>query len=253
MNGSVSNSTVDQNEQLAPYLQKGNWTNNTVNFDNQFKQSAQSIIQDNWPLAGQLRELMKSEDSQGRSIGAHTIAVIASINDLIDLNFTPEQLFLPSREVEFNNETSELTREAIKCCWGRRGIQKQLQLKQYRILEMVRVRTLQNLFLELQLLYHDIGKLLSVDHHVSRGVHLIRDTNESDRSSVERLFDSLWDRRCFWALLGHHDIFGCLCTGEAAYSALIDMIGWTSSPDANLFFRKKYSCPNIILELVKYC
>ncbi|MCP4218467.1 MAG: hypothetical protein GY765_27785, partial [bacterium] len=57
----------------------------------------------------------------------------------------------------------------------------------------------------------------------------MRDTKRKWREEVESLFDTFKDRQDFWSILRHHDIYGCLCTGEASIPALADIIGWTYS------------------------
>ena len=89
-------------------------------------------------------------------------------------------------------------------------------------------------FLRVCALYHDMGKTLSSEHHVPRGVHIMRDTGDDRRGDVERLFSTVSDKNRFWAVLGHHDVFGVLATGEASLPALADMIGWTSDADADI-------------------
>ena len=59
----------------------------------------------------------------------------------------------------------------------------------------------------------------------------MRDVKDEDRRAVESLFQNLAERRCFWSVLKHHDIFGCLCTGEASLPALADIVGWTATDE----------------------
>lgn len=88
-------------------------------------------------------------------------------------------------------------------------------------------------FLLVAALYHDIGKTIGNDRHVSRGVHLMRDVNDKDRKAFEEdLMGGLFeDKHNFWTLLSHHDTFGVLCTGEASLPALSEMVSWSGDLD----------------------
>lgn len=88
-------------------------------------------------------------------------------------------------------------------------------------------------FLRVAALYHDIGKSITHDRHVSRGVHLMRDVDASTRRSFESdlLASEFADKHNFWTLLSHHDTFGVLCTGEASLAALSQMVSWSGDPD----------------------
>jgi hypothetical protein len=57
----------------------------------------------------------------------------------------------------------------------------------------------------------------------------MRDILESDRRSfeVELFSGSFKDKHDFWSLLRHHDVIGCLCTGEASLPAVFEMTSWT--------------------------
>lgn len=78
-------------------------------------------------------------------------------------------------------------------------------------------------FLRLVALYHDIGKVYHRDRHPVLGKHLLESLNEESRRDFLVLFEKEQD--AFYRMLelvGHHDIFGMLCTGEASRASLID-------------------------------
>jgi hypothetical protein len=190
-----------------------------------------------WPLYSQLKLMMKKKDDQKRSVGAHVIAVIASINQLIDedVGGTINKCGGPPN---FDKETIFLARQVHNCCWAKGSIQNpetQDAIMVTRIfgVDDERVNWAKQ-FLRVAALYHDIGKVLSSDHHVTRGVHYMRDVNEEDRRLIESLFNNMWDRRSFWSVLEHHDIFGVLCTGEASMPSLADIVGWTAEGFADI-------------------
>jgi len=178
-------------------------------------------IDNTWPISADLKRMMRTIDSQKRSVGQHTSAVVASVNQLLSESFVPVQFFIQSDNENYDNTTYELAFSARNKCWG--------QLTSPSIFGTY--KKFAEEFLRVAALYHDIGKTMSDDHHVSRGVHLMRDVNGNNRQAVEALFSNVGDRRCFWNVLRHHDIFGTLCTGEASYPALVDMVAWYPSKD----------------------
>jgi hypothetical protein len=178
-------------------------------------------IPDAWPLSPQLRVMMEKKDSQDRSIGKHVSGVIASVNQLLSEDYSPERFFVPSGNKKYDSTTFELAYRAVNVCWG--------SLRSSSLFGATKLFA--ESFLRVAALYHDIGKTISDDHHVSRGVHLMRDVSETERRAVEALFESVSDRRCFWNVLRHHDTFGTLCTGESSYPALADMVPWFQSKD----------------------
>jgi hypothetical protein len=156
-------------------------------------------------------------DDVGRSIGDHVKGVVASINALIDPLLTPTNFMVHSGNPLIDGKAAGLMSEAHTSSWFR---------------EPALLRSHDDTcdfahgLLRIAALYHDLGKLVSTDHHVSRGVHLMRDVRDDYRQQVENLLDDPEDRSMFWALLRHHDIYGCLCTGEASLPAMSDMVGW---------------------------
>lgn len=201
-------------EQISAALAVANWreTNGTV-------EPTPIDVADSWPLSRQLRNMMEKSDSQGRSVGSHVAGVIASVNQLLSESYSPEKFFVPSGNKTYDSTTLGLAWKAVNLCWGPKSL-----------LFGTR-KTFAESFLRVAALYHDIGKTISDDHHVSRGVHLMRDVNETTRRAVETLFDNVPDRRCFWNVLRHHDAFGTLCTGEASFPALADLVAWFESKD----------------------
>ncbi len=78
-------------------------------------------------------------------------------------------------------------------------------------------------FLRFAALYHDIGKYYHRDRHPVLGKHLLESLNEEERRKFLSLFKD--NEEVFYQLLelvGHHDVFGMLCTGEASRTSLID-------------------------------
>ena len=177
-----------------------------------------SKIGDNWPLNSRLNQMMDNG-----KLGTHVSAVIASVNKLLPI----EVDFFQGSHNEYNIATTGLVLNALGKCWG--SIITQEGIQPLFGFEASEDYNFTKKFLRVLALYHDIGKLIAAEHHVSRGVHLMRDVKEEDRISIESLFRGLWEKRCFWLVLGHHDIFGCLCTGEASIAAMTDMVSWAPS------------------------
>lgn len=204
-----------------------------------------NLIKDEWPLAKLLRKMIEKWDDQGRSVGAHVVAVIASMNEFLP-QANPENFFVDSEVRESDEDTRKQTITAHRRCWGAPrkskpplGATPETARPTTDDLDPFfgkdeKQRDFAERFLRVIALYHDIGKVISNDHHVTRGVHLMRDVNDSDRNAVESLFDNLWDKRCFWSIVAHHDIFGNLCTGEASLPALTDIIGWTAEEESEV-------------------
>jgi len=78
------------------------------------------------------------------------------------------------------------------------------------------------MFLRFVTLYHDIGKAIHRDRHPILGQHLLESISDDDT----RKFKSICDEWFFMMtqLIGHHDLFGVLCTGEASRPVLIDAL-----------------------------
>ena len=177
-------------------------------------------IPSNWPMSDEIKVMLDKVDEQKRSVGQHVKGVVASINKLITPDLAPRDFLIASENADLNGRAYSLMAQARGFCW----FDTQALFK-----------GMENEFakgiLRIAALYHDIGKLISSDHHVIRGVRYMRDVNDSYRREIENLFDNVNDSRDFWALLRHHDIFGCLCTGEASLAALSDMISWSCPCD----------------------
>jgi hypothetical protein len=196
-----------------------------------------------WPLSQDLEQMILAEDSWGRLVGAHVVAVLASINALLPDSFS-EAFFVSSGKSEeaqrFDKLVRKRARDSYNVCWGEnppfcpltgpRGDRPSPGLFGATDTQQENAKA----FLRVCALYHDMGKKLSTEHHVPRGVHIMRDTGDARRMDMERLFDTVSEKNRFWAVLGHHDVFGVLTTGEASLPALADMIGWTSDADADI-------------------
>ena len=169
-----------------------------------------------WPIVNELNAMMEKIDEQNRSVGDHVKGVVASINTLLKPNFDSRDFLIKSGIDELDGRAYGLMAEARKYCWFK---------------EMALFRSIENDYskglLRIAALYHDIGKLISTDYHIIRGVRYMRDVKDSWRNEIENLFDNVNDSRDFWSLIRHHDIFGCLCTGEASMPALSDIVSWS--------------------------
>jgi hypothetical protein len=184
------------------------------------------IIDDSWPLAAKLRQMAaKSENGPGRWVGPHVAAVIASVNGTLGGAF-PESFFVTTGDPKYDRAAHRLADDAYRDCWGTND---SIPLDHPPYFGSEQQAKFAEGFLRVAALYHDIGKTISDDRHVSRGVHVIVDLDRSNRRDMESFFRDSWNTRCFLALLKHHDVYGCLCTGEASLPALGDMISWTSS------------------------
>jgi hypothetical protein len=78
-------------------------------------------------------------------------------------------------------------------------------------------------FLRIVSLYHDIGKVYHRDRHPVLGRHLLESLSDKNRRDFLDLFKG--EEEVFYQMLelvGHHDVFGMLCTGEASRTSLID-------------------------------
>jgi hypothetical protein len=195
-----------------------------------------------WPLLEDLGKMIFMVDSRNRLVGAHVVAVVASVNALLPDAFD-DDFFVASGESDkargFDRQVRGLARDVHDACWRDRS-QMSVLIPQRKGLPPPLFGTDEDQrqfsipFFRVAALYHDIGKTLSTEHHVPRGVHIMRDTGDERRLAVEGLFTSVSDKRRFWAILGHHDVFGVLTTGEASLPALADMIGWTSDPETDI-------------------
>jgi len=191
-------------------------------------------LPEDWPLSKKLDELINNVNSVGKyeKTGDHIKGVIASINELINNEFIPIQSKINKNA---NVKAGKLLPAIYNFCFTEKlkdddeGLIKNQSDYEYTI-ALLRVGAL----------YHDMGKYISNDHHVARGVHLMRDISEQDRRSIEERFDTFNEKRNFWSFLRHHDIFGCLCTGEASLVALFDLVSW-SGPEKEMVELNKRS------------
>jgi hypothetical protein len=186
----------------------------------------ESAVASDWPLRAKLTEMITGNagPDHHRWVGPHVAAVLACLNGYLPVA-NPAQLFVVTGNNAVDNDAQGAGMWAYTACWGGGlpdGLPARAYFGQGSQIEFAKA------FMRTAALYHDIGKTISDDRHVSRGVHLIEDVIEGGRRSIESLFGDLWDAECLLALLKHHDVFGCLCTGEASLPALADMIQWIS-------------------------
>ncbi|UCG12862.1 MAG: HD domain-containing protein, partial [Deltaproteobacteria bacterium] len=86
-------------------------------------------------------------------------------------------------------------------------------------------------FLRFAALYHDIGKVFHRDRHAILGRHIIESPPDPNGDEELRKFHEILghsDERFaeMIRLIGHHDLYGVLCTGEASRPVLIDVAGF---------------------------
>ncbi|MBN2037396.1 MAG: hypothetical protein JW768_11685 [Chitinispirillaceae bacterium] len=81
-------------------------------------------------------------------------------------------------------------------------------------------------FLRFAALYHDIGKIIHRERHGVLGKHLLETLEDTTTREVRDLLRR--DGQDYFALLvemiGNHDLFGMLCTGEASRPVLLDLL-----------------------------
>jgi hypothetical protein len=196
-----------------------------------------------WPLCDDLKKMIRKQDGKDRIVGAHVVAVLASLNALLPGSFSKDFFVSSAKsddEKRYNEKVYWRAREAHDVCWGenlrRSPLASHASGPGDRGLFCANDEQRGNAmaFLRVCALYHDMGKTLSTEHHVPRGVHIMRDTSNERRQEVEQLFATASEKNRFWAILGHHDVFGVLATGEASLPALADMIGWTSDTETDV-------------------
>jgi hypothetical protein len=81
-------------------------------------------------------------------------------------------------------------------------------------------------FIRFAALYHDIGKTINRERHGLLGKHLLETLSDDDTAELRNLLRSEGNDYfpLFIELIGHHDLFGTLCTGEASRPVLLDMM-----------------------------
>ncbi len=181
---------------------------------------------EDWPMHEELNEQLIPKESdknvqrEKERTASHVRGVVASINELISGDFE----LTTSGDSEFDKDVQERLRIVRRFCLMNRDIKNRISVIQNK--DAIEFATK---FLRVAALYHDIGKIIDSDRHVSRGVHLMRDVNEEDRKAFEHelMGGGFEDKHNFWTLLSHHDIFGCLCTGEGSLPALSQMVSWS--------------------------
>jgi hypothetical protein len=81
-------------------------------------------------------------------------------------------------------------------------------------------------FVRFAALYHDIGKVVHRERHGLLGRHLLETISEKESTELRDLLRH--EGQDYFALLiemiGHHDLFGTLCTGEASRPVLLDTL-----------------------------
>jgi hypothetical protein len=179
-------------------------------------------------MGDRLKEMMETDDDQARPIGDHTKKVIASINAMTEPGFNPRAFLHPPGDDALRAQAVALLGKAYDRSWVGDPSDNRPPLL---VADQATGGEPAKALLRVAALYHDIGKLISTDQHVSRGVHLMRDVSVADRRDIEALFEDFTTRRGFWSILRHHDVYGCLCTGEASLPAISAMVGWTYHRD----------------------
>jgi hypothetical protein len=81
-------------------------------------------------------------------------------------------------------------------------------------------------FIRFSALYHDIGKSINRERHGLLGKHLLETLSDTDTAELRNLLRFHGDDYfpLFIELIGHHDLFGMLCTGEASRPVLLDIV-----------------------------
>ncbi|MGA2507615.1 MAG: HD domain-containing protein [Chitinispirillaceae bacterium] len=81
-------------------------------------------------------------------------------------------------------------------------------------------------FLRFAALYHDIGKVINRERHGLLGRHLLETLGDAETTEIRNLLR--YDGEDYFPLLielvGNHDLFGTLCTGEASRPVLLDVL-----------------------------
>ena len=171
-----------------------------------------------WPMGEDLNKLLGNQ-----TVGPHIGGVVANVNAMIANTFSPVLADDPRCDDPVADQLKALHRFCL---------QQEDRSNLNSVLRTPGDLAAAQTFLRVAALYHDIGKIIGNDRHVSRGVHLMRDVNDEDREAFEQgLMEGRFeDKHNFWTVLSHHDIFGCLCTGEAALPALSQMVSWAGGP-----------------------
>jgi hypothetical protein len=81
-------------------------------------------------------------------------------------------------------------------------------------------------FIRFAALYHDIGKTINRERHGLLGKHLLETLSDENTAELRELlrFEGNDFFPLFIELIGHHDLFGTLCTGEASRTVLLDVM-----------------------------
>jgi hypothetical protein len=192
---------------------------------------------EDWPMKSELKTLLEMErprndETKPRVLahGPHVRGVVASMNELIADHFDLSGTSTPDFDLEVRDRLRRVVNFSLKLR-ANRNANSAVQTES--ALDFTRA------FLRVAALYHDIGKIIGTDRHVSRGVHLMRDVKDSDRQAFEQgLMEGAFDdKHNFWTLLSHHDVFGCLATGEASLPALSEMVGWSRAQNVQDYHR----------------
>jgi hypothetical protein len=192
-------------------------------------------VPDNWPMALKLNELILDPQKPYNGAGQHIKGVIASINEIVAPDLKPGIFHIRSGDRDTDQLAEKLMWNIHQFCIQCGQIISEPQESEFAV-GLLRIAAL----------YHDIGKWISNDHHVSRGVHLMRDVSTKDRNDICDIFNNFNERRSFWYILRHHDIFGCMCTGEASFPSFYDMVSWSgienleSAPNRKLVANLSY-------------
>jgi hypothetical protein len=81
-------------------------------------------------------------------------------------------------------------------------------------------------FIRFTALYHDIGKTMNRERHGLLGKHLLETLSDDETAELRNLLRAEGNDYfpLFIELVGHHDLFGTLCTGEASRPILLDIM-----------------------------
>ncbi len=81
-------------------------------------------------------------------------------------------------------------------------------------------------FLRFAALYHDIGKTINRERHGLLGKHLLETLSDAETADMRNLLRYAGEDYfpLLIELIGHHDLFGMLCTGEASRPVLLDAL-----------------------------
>lgn len=188
-----------------------------------FRKFLQPLIEgeEAFPFISKIDKMLFTVDEQNRSVGMHVLGCLSSTVSLLRLReaeavhafFKMDAARLTPKQSEFAHELAEASLQLTSLVWGNNTGNNPRKTKA---------------LLRILALFHDVGKIIGNEHHISRSVHMLRDMKHDERKQLERLFPDAKQARNFLSVIGLHDIFGCLCTGEASEAALVNLTSWTT-------------------------